>query len=310
MKSLMKFFIAALVTLLSCFPGVAQNRDPLRTEIITTDLDNFWIAFEAARPDFKPEIFQQLYLDKGSPGLNGMIERRIKNAETLAKVISTRPRYYASVRSSSDSIGGMSDRIRGGLVKLKELYPGAVFPPVYFVIGAMNSGGTSSKGGLIIGSEMFALTPSTPLDELNDWQRSVIKPVSEVPHIVAHELIHFQQKYDGKDLLSGSIKEGAADFLAELISGRHINQHVHDFANPREKELWIEFKERMHGKDFTGWLYTSTDGRPADLGYWMGYQITKSYYDNASDKKKAVSDIMHIRDFDDFLEASRYPEKF
>jgi hypothetical protein len=301
---------AVLFTLLAYSVGISQNQDPLLTQIVTSDLDNFWLAFDAAKPELKPEILQQLYLDKGTKGLDGFIKRRITDAATLSLVIRGHIKYYSSIRPSTDSIPGMSDEIRAGLVKLKDLYPKAVFPPVYFVIGVLSSGGTSSKSGLIIGAEMFGLTPATPLDELNDWQRSVIKPVGEVPHIVAHELVHFQQKYDGKDLLSGCIKEGAADFVAELISGKHINHSVHDFANPREKELWLEFKQRIHDKDFTGWLYSSTEGRPADLGYWMGYQITRSYYDNASDKKQAMWDIMNIRDFDEFLEASKYAEKF
>lgn len=235
---------------------------------------------------------------------------RIQNAEYLAGVIKSNPRYYASIRVSTQRIAGMTTAIRQSLVKLKELYPEAVFPPVYFVIGALNSGGTSSNNGLIIGADMYGLTPETPTDELNDWLKAVIKPVDEVPHIVAHELIHFQQRYDGGNLLAASIKEGAADFLAELISGKHINQHVHDYANPRERELWDEFKQQMDKKDYTGWMYSEMKGRPNDLGYWMGYQITRSYYDHAPDKVKAVHDIMHIRNFEKFLKDSRYEERF
>jgi uncharacterized protein YjaZ len=195
-------------------------------------------------------------------------------------------------------------------VKLKYLYPDAIFPPVYFVIGALSSGGTSSNDGLIIGAEMYGRTPDSPIDELNSWLLTVLKPVNEVPHIVAHELIHFQQNYDGSTLLAGSIKEGSADFIAELISGKHINTHVHEFANPREKELWLEFKEKMHEKDFTGWMYSSVKDRPNDLGYWMGYKITKSYYDNQKDKQAAIKEILNIKNFDRFLEKSGYAKKF
>jgi hypothetical protein len=189
----------------------------------------------------------------------------------------------------------MKDQIRQSLVKLKGLYPKAVFPPVYFVIGALSSGGTSSNDGLIIGAEMYGRTANTPTEELDPWLLTVIKPVKEVPHIVAHELIHFQQDYDGGTLLAASIKEGAADFLAELISGRHINQHVHAFADPQEKELWLEFRAKMNEKDYTGGLYSSVKGRPNDLGYWMGYKITKAYYDQAPDKQAAIIEIFTLK---------------
>lgn len=307
MKSIfpiLAFSMAVIVT------SAAQNRDPLKTEIVTTDLDNFWIAFEAAKPDLKPEVFQKLYLDKGSEGVKGFIPGRIKSAENLAKRVQQRINYYSSIKPSTDKIAGMQDDIRKSLVKLKELYPDAIFPPVYFVIGAMSSGGTSSDDGLIIGAEMYGMTPETPKEELNDWLLTVLKPVEEVPHIVAHELIHFQQTYDGGTLLQACLKEGSADFIAELISGKHINGHVHDFANPKEKELWLEFKEKMLEKDYDGWLYSPSPGRPNDLGYWMGYKITEAYYNNASDKKKAIREILTIKDEKKFLEASGYEKKF
>jgi hypothetical protein len=204
----------------------------------------------------------------------------------------------------------MKPEIIEAMVKLKKIYPDAVFPPIYFVVGALSSGGTTSKNGLIIGAEMYGLTPDTPKEALTDWLKQVLKPVEQIPHIVAHEVVHFQQKYDGKNLLSASIKEGGADFIAELISGKHINQHVHEYANTKEGELWSEFEGRMLKKDFSGWLYSSQEGRPNDLGYWMGYKITKAYYDKATNKKEALHDIMHIKDFEKFLDDSGYPDKF
>lgn len=306
----MKSIFSLLAFSMAIIVSTAQNRDPLKTEIVTTDLDNFWIAFEAAKPDFKPGVFQKLYLDKGSAGVKGFMPGRIKSAENLAKRIQQRINYYSSIKPSADKIAGMQGDIRRSLVKLKELYPDAIFPPVYFVIGVMSSGGTSSDDGLIIGAEMYGLTPETPKGELNDWLLTVLKPVEEVPHIVAHELIHFQQTYDGGSLLQACLKEGSADFIAELISGKHINGHVHDFANPKEKELWLEFREKMLEKDYNGWLYSSSPGRPNDLGYWMGYKITEAYYNNASDKKKAIREILTIKDEKKFLEASGYEKKF
>lgn len=299
-----------LIILLWAIHVQAQNRDPLATEIITDDLDRFWVALEKAGPEVNPVAFDEFYLKPGSKGIKGFTKGRINNAEHLAAVVKSHAQYYHAIKPSTDSIAGMRDQIRQSLVKLKELYPAAIFPPVYFVIGALSSGGTSSKDGLIIGAEKYGRSQNTPTEELNDWLLSVIKPVKEVPHIVAHELIHFQQHYDGGTLLAASIKEGSADFLAELISGRHINQHVHEFANPREKELWLEFKEKMNGKDYTGWLYSSVKGRPNDLGYWMGYKITKAYYDQQQDKQAATHEIFNIKNFDRFLEQSGYMKKF
>ena len=313
MKSLLKCtLIITLYVSAIILPSVSngQNTDPWKIELVTEDLNNFWVAFDQSKPDFNPDILKREYLKKGSKGLKGFMKGRIKNADNLSYFLSKRPKYYESLRAITPKVAPMKDQIRSSLAKMKELYPEAIFPPVYFVIGVMNSGGTTSGNGLIIGVDMYGLTDETPFEELTKWHQTVLKPLEEIPHIVAHELVHFQQKYDSKNLLGAAIKEGSADFIAELVSGKHINQHVHEFANPKEEELWKEFKERMFDKDYTGWLYSTQKGRPNDLGYWMGYKITKSYYDQMKDKKAAMYRIMHIKDFKKFLADSKYEEKF
>lgn len=62
----------------------------------------------------------------------------------------------------------------------------------------------------------------------------------------------------------------------------------------------------MYKPDFSNWIYnanTSKD-RPADLGYYVGYLITRAYYENAKDKRRAVYDILNIQDARAFYEAS------
>jgi len=64
----------------------------------------------------------------------------------------------------------------------------------------------------------------------------------------------------------------------------------------------------MHGHDASHWLYQGDKSvnRPADLGYYIGYEICKAYYDHARDKRTAVHDIINITDADAFLGASGY----
>jgi hypothetical protein len=38
----------------------------------------------------------------------------------------------------------------------------------------------------------------------------------------------------------------------------------------------------------------------------MGYRIVKAYYERARDKQQAVSDLLHISDYEGFLIASDY----
>jgi uncharacterized protein YjaZ len=67
---------------------------------------------------------------------------------------------------------------------------------------------------------------------------------------------------------------------------------------------------RKWKEGWDGWTYGGAkDGRPDDLGYWMGYKITKAYYDKAEDKKKAVKEMLTIRNFERFVEKSGYFEE-
>ncbi len=305
-------FTVFCLSLSTPYFSFAQASDPDSARIVVEDIGRFWQAFDRAAPAFAPEAFNQLYLSKGSLGLKDFTKLRISNAKELAGTVRAHPKYYASIRVSTQRLEKMEPGMRATFYALKFLYPEAVFPDVYFLIGRMNSGGTTSKRALLIGAEMYGKTPEMPIEELGDWHRQVLKPVEEVPHIVAHELVHYQQKYDASTptLLAQSIKEGSADFIAELISGRHINAHVHEYANPREVKLWQEFKEKRLSKDFSGWYDSGPDGRPKDLGYWMGYKITEAFCRRAKNKREAIKQILEIADFEAFLQQSGYAKKF
>ena len=308
-----RLLIVTLISVLLVYFGFKQLpivTDPEDVLIFTSDIENFWQAFDRSKPDFDPQILKEYYFEKASPGLKKFINHSIKNEEQLSNKLKKYKGYYESIREITFEVHRYETDIRNSFEKLKQLYPKSKFPPVYFVIGSLNSGGTTAWNGLIIGAEMYGESDSTNTDQLSAWHKSVIQPVKEIEHIVAHEIIHYQQRYDGHDLLSACIKEGAADFMAELISGNHINDHVHQFANSHESILWSEFYPKRHEKDFHGWLYSTDDNRPQDLGYWMGYKIVKSYFDSKTNKEKAIKEILNIKDFDKFLLESGYPDKF
>jgi hypothetical protein len=289
------------------------NHDPDAAELVFSDIDLFWKAYDGAKPENRAETLREEYLKKGSPGLKEFTQVRIGSAENLAAMIEKHPKYYASLREPSRKAPRYQDAIRASFHKLKDLYEPAVFPVVYFVIGRMNSAGTLTDKGLLIGVDMHGLTKGTPVEELGGWHRAVLKPIEELPHIVAHELIHYQQKYPrpNSTLLGMAIMEGSADFVGELISGSLINLHLHEYGNTRERELWAEFRQEMDGKDLSNWLFQGdrAKGRPADLGYYIGYKICESYYQQAADKKQAIKAILEIKDFNEFLKASKYESR-
>ncbi len=289
------------------------SNDPDSAQIVTSDIENFWRAYDHMGADNAADVFQKEYLEVGTIGLHDFLRLRINDARNLAGTIRQHPLYYKSIRASTIRVSSFVSPIRTSFRRLKDLYSDAVFPDVYFVIGRMSSGGTTSDHGLLIGTEMYGRTPEMPMAELNEWHRQVLKPVEELPGIVAHELIHVQQKGLPKGTLLGSaIQEGSADFLGEMISGLNINSHLLKYGNDRERELWSEFKPAMLGSDATKWLAQGANSkdRPADLGYYIGYRITQSYYEHASDKKQAVREILQVQDCEQFLKKSKYEDRF
>ena len=116
------------------------------------------------------------------------------------------------------------------------------------------------------------------------------------PGIVSHELIHFQQHYPNQALLEHAFLEGSADFIGELISGMQINNDAYKYGIAHEAELWKEFSGHFEDKGFGIWMYNRPpDGRPNDLGYFIGYRIAQAYYSKAADKQAAVRDIITAR---------------
>lgn len=294
-----------------------MHNDPDEVQLVTSDIDHFWLAYDLAEgktTEEKRSIFESEYLAKGSIGLKDFIDARIESAEGLVEVIEARPIYYASIRESSNRVLELTDQIRGYMHNWRQLYDKAVFPDVYFLIGKMTSGGTTSSNGLLIGTEISCRTDNLPKDELTEWYLEVLRPVEDIPYIVIHELIHTQQAYDyGENTLLGQcINEGSADFLGELATGKHINPHLHVYGDAHETELWESFSNEMLENNFDNWLYNgggSTEARPADLGYYVGYKICEAHYLKTADKKAAIEDILAIKDGSDalrFLKESGY----
>ena len=345
MRTLFRSLAAALCLAACAVHARAQaagaprvNRDPEKVRFVTSDIPNFWRAFDLAAKEADAEkraaIFQAEYLDKGSDGLKDFVRLRIRSAKALAETVGRLPRFYASVRPSTLRIDEMEKRMRKALVKFKRIYPDASFPDVYFVVGLANTGGTASDSGLLIGAELYGLTPTTPREEFPAWFKTflrdvtdeaellrlvgraldtALKPVDRLPYIVAHESCHFNQNYPRQTtVLEKSVQEGSCDLIAELTAGEVINPSLKDYGDRHEAALWRDFQAEMGGTDLSKWMYNGfkIKDRPGDLGYYVGYKISKSYYRNSGDKRRAVSDILNIKDFQDFFRRSRYAEKF
>lgn len=295
MAKYISIFLLMLITSLNSHSQTKFSNNPDSSVFLTQDINNFWKAFDLFINDSTSNPFGAEYINVGSAGVKGFIPNRIESAEHLLAKVKSRKADYEKIRSNTMRMSEKERQCRSAFYALKYWYPDAIFPPVYFVIGAYNSGGTFNEDGLFIGAEMQT-------------------DVNNIPYIVAHELIHFQQKNwsENPTLLQQSIIEGSADFLGELISGVNTNQKANDYGNRHEEKLSTEFVSKMNSNQYTDWLYgvTGKDDRPNDLGYWMGYKITEQYFKKAVDKRKAIREILDIKDYRAFLKTSGYLDQY
>lgn len=283
--------------------------DPATAPIYLSDTATFWSAFDkwkasGAKPGDLAGILQTDYLDKGSDGLRDFIPNRIESAAALAARILDDPAYYERGRPYADRIRSIEPEVRRIYREFQSSYSEAQFPALYFVVGRRNSGGMSSPRALIIGTEMFG-------DENARLRFDVMLPM------VAHELMHYQQKTNqekGGTFLGTCIREGAADFLAERLAGKHINEANKSYGDAHERELWEKFRDDLKQKEVNRkWLYNGRDPQrvgPPDLGYYMGYKIVQSFYQAAPDPAAALRQIIELEDPEKILQLSRYGARF
>lgn len=200
----------AIACLLAAAPYAAA-------QLITSDVALFYRVYDAAHGKPSAAVLQRDYLDAGTQGLREFIPYRIKSAQFLEEQIASRPANYEQARNCTSAFPALEQRVPQLIGRITALYPAGTRPRVTIVIGADNSGGTSSTEGVILGLEVTCENRSHSQVPLDD----------RITYLLAHEIIHTQQRrYAGGTLLADSLTEGVADFLAEMISGHTANGHL------------------------------------------------------------------------------------
>ena len=293
------------------------NQDPARASLITDDIHRFWRAYERAEKDTADRIaiYKRYYFDSASRGMEDYMGLKVSSIRGFIKHHDERPVFYRAIRENTLKVDSLKPAIYSCFNKLKTLYPQAQYPDVYFIVGAFTSAGTVSNAGLLIGIDQACRTDDIPVNELTLWQKNNFNPLRNLPGIISHELIHFEQdellKMDDTTTLFAVEVEGMADFLGEMISGKNINQRLHDWAKGKERRIWQAFTKDMYFDRYSNWIANSdqeTPDNPADQGYWIGYQICQAYYRNATDKHQAIYDMLHFKNATAFLKASKWEE--
>jgi hypothetical protein len=291
-------FLAAAAGL--SLAGATNSVQP-NPEIRIDDVSRFYALYDATGGKPTAQQIQQQYLAQASAGLVEFARLRNITSERIAAALAQRPEIYSNARRCAALMPRVKSRLALALAKLGRMYPKAKFPPVTIAVGRGKPVGVGNGSGVMIGLEALCAADIYQ----SDLEGSFV-------HVIAHEYAHVMQPAaqveDPKDsVLKASLIEGGAELVAELVSGSVANPNLAVATKGREQGIETAFLADID-KTAIGskWLYNSpgTKAWPSDLGYWVGYRITKAYYREAKDKKAALREIIEINDAKAFLAKS------
>ncbi|MBZ4191703.1 DUF2268 domain-containing protein [Niabella beijingensis] len=274
-------------------------------KVFTADIDHFWMAFDSIRQtsDYSKKLYfiNKLYIEKGTEGLKAFMKIENYSDTGYVELIDKYPRFWNAIRPHTLAIKNKTAALNKGVETLKGLYPDLKDANMYFTIGALQAGGTTLDNRVLVGAEIATGTPGIDVSEFNnDWQwlknTFAKQSVEDILYFNIHEYIHTQQKANNSyQLLNKAIKEGACDFMAELVLGQPLQRPYMLYGNLHRAKIKEQFKKDMFLGYDANWLYNGAQkGDTADLGYFIGYEICKSYYQQATDKKRAIKDIIEL----------------
>lgn len=178
-----------------------------------------WQAYDLAQKDTanKAAIYKKYFWGKASRGMQDYMGLKVRSIGAFVRHYDQHAIFYGAIRKNTLQVDSLKPAIYTCFEKLKAIYPQAIFPDVYFVMGAFTSAETVSNAGLLIGINQVCKTDDIPLDELSLWEKNNFNPLQNLPGIISHELIQFQQdrllKSDDTTTLMPVLVEGAASYL-------------------------------------------------------------------------------------------------
>lgn len=273
------------------------------------DVEQFLEAVRALedRPD-TVEVLRRLYFDRGTAGLRIFVEKYDLTPERLARAMARNPEAYARLPATLQALRDQERRFREAYAALQRLIPDAAFPPTWFLVGAHRGIGSGSVDGTLITIE----------------KETGASVAGDLAGTLVHEMVHMQQlrvlgpRYftifnEERTLLALSIREGAAEFYATLVTAGDVHKaEALRWTIAHEAELWARFRRDMLSREPGDWLWeTPADpAQPQDVGYAVGARIVQAYFERTPDRAAAARAILGVTDYPAFLDASGYADRF
>ncbi|WP_338767093.1 hypothetical protein WAF17_05115 [Bernardetia sp. ABR2-2B] len=304
MRYLSIFFI--LIFAISCKPISKPTQNQQEAIIITSDIPLFWKAYDKITQTkdttLQYKYLQELFFDKGSKGLDGIIRARRYTPQEYLQAINDYPLFWQSIRKNTLQAEKLSEELEDGIQKLKIVYPNLKPTKIYFTIGALRTNGTAIDNMLLIGTELATADKNTVSSELSErlgHLESYFKtnPIENIVALNIHEYIHTQQNaIGGYDLLSQSLFEGVAEFVPVIALKKESKTPAIAYGKTNDEIVRSAFEKEMFSPWIYNWVWNDdkNEFQMRDLGYYVGYAMAEKYYNQSENKEKAIKDLIEL----------------
>lgn len=312
-----------LLLLLALALTQCKNSNSTTQQVVTTDLHNFWEAYDliTATSDSATQYqyLDSLFIQRGTPGLQGVMQARNYSPQEYLHAINHYPKFWASIRPNMQLADELSGELQDGIQKFREIYPDLKPAKIYFTVGAFRTGGTTIDSTVMIGSEISLADSSTVTSEFPEnlahlKTHFATNPNKHLVFLNVHEYVHTQQNPRVFNILSLTLYEGVAEFVAHKALRIPSPIPQIEFGKTHVQRIREVYETEMF---YNNLLYKWLDGSAPnefgmrDLGYYVGYQICENYYEQAADKAQAIKTMIEL-DYtdeaavDDFVTKSGY----
>ena len=321
-----KWIVTGLLVLAAVVPAAAYlilpvrfyPGDPADAKIIYDDIEAFAKAHELGRAnDFAADIYAIHYFDRASDHVESLVRQLEISAGSTAAHAREYPATYDAIVSRLAAIKAVEPSVRDAYEKLEAAYPDAVYPPVYLAFSGFRARGLIRPYGIITGGEYFiGGTSDASSPGWFDGRKLIVQP-ELLPGQLIHELAHIQQArnsplsfVDTGSVLNWTLFEGAADYVANTITGTHTNAASHAFLEAKGDPLWCAFYDSLDASRRTHWMDAAVFGAPpGGFAASFGYEIVAAYVENHPDKTKALVNLIELRDYQVIYENSGYRQR-
>lgn len=230
-----------------------------------------------------------------------MFEARNYKPKEYVDAINNYPKFWNSIRKNTVNTEKFNPQIRNGIEKLRTIYSDLKPATIYYTMGVFRSPRTGFNDLTLIGSEFTLGDKNTIIAEFSENLNHIksyfkINTVEYVDFLNIHEYLHKQQNTPLDNILSQSLFEGIADFIANKVTNKKPPFKYYKFGLENEAKLKKAYeKEVFNIRKMGDWMWNENNQfKTRDLVYFMGARIAKLNYNKASDKNLAIKKMIEL----------------